>query len=39
MPDSIFPPGDILIIAMVSRFSQERLAPPVSARERPACRR
>jgi len=34
MPDSIFPNGDTLIIDMVRRFSQERLAPHAATREK-----
>ncbi len=34
MPDSIFPDGDTLIIDMVRRFSQKRLAPPAAEREK-----
>ena len=36
MPDSIFPTGDPLIIDMVRRFSQERLAPHAADREKKA---
>ena len=37
MPDSISPAGDTIIIDMVRRFAQERLAPHAAAREK-ACR-
>src|ERR1700710_3231855 len=34
MPDSISPTGDTLIIDMIRRFSQDRLAPLAAERER-----
>src|ERR1700684_41075 len=34
MPDSISPTGDTLIIDMIRRFSQERLAPLAAEREK-----
>jgi butyryl-CoA dehydrogenase len=34
MPDSIFPNGDTLIVDMIRRFSQERLAPLAAEREK-----
>jgi len=34
MPDSISPDGDTLIIDMIRRFSQDRLAPHAAAREK-----
>jgi hypothetical protein len=37
MPDSISPDGDSIIIDMVRRFAQDRLAPHAAAREK-ACR-